>query len=136
MPPESAFTYGLINNLSLHYALSEVSCWFPAFNQVASHQRGRNYMNENNQQYRFKLLSAVSDWLAGIEREGQDGHLFYGSLVTMMFHHISGSHRSRCGLMFSEAERVYNTLLRHVVHHPNRRGSWAKCPIMVMAPDL
>ena len=37
--------------------------------------------------------------------------------------------------MFSEAERFYNTLLRHVVHHPNRQSSLSKCPIMILAPD-
>ena len=92
-------------------------------------------MNENNREYRLKLLSSISNWLAGIEHEGKDGHLFHGSLVTMVFHQISGSHRARCQIMFSEAERLYNTLLRHVIHHPNRQSSLSKWPITVMVPD-
>ena len=108
-------------------------------NRKGLNQKGLNRniqegMNENNRKYRL-LISSLSEWLAGIEEDGRHGDLFYGSLVTMMFHHISASHRSRCDKMFSEAERVYNTLLRHLVHHPNRPSSWAKWPIMIMVPD-
>ena len=37
--------------------------------------------------------------------------------------------------MAEEADRVYSTLLRHVVHNPRSQSQAAKLPIWIVAPD-
>jgi hypothetical protein len=57
------------------------------------------------------------------------GEIWYASDVTLMFNHIPGTFRQK------EADRVYSTLVRHVVHNPRSPSQAAKLPIWIVAPD-
>lgn len=90
-------------------------------------------MEEISSQDRLSILSAYAEWVNEIAKRNDERR--YAAIVTLMFRHIPGSFEQKWSVMRREAERVYSTLVRHVVRHPERKSSQSKLPIWVFAPD-
>ena len=52
-----------------------------------------------------------------------------------MFNHIPGNFQQKWAVMSDEANWVYSTLIRHVVHNPRSPSQAAKLPTWIVAPD-
>lgn len=91
-----------------------------------------NYTELNN---RLRLISQYTRWLDDLVNHGRDDDLYYGSLVTLMFDHVSGDFSRRRSIMLDEADRVYNTLIRHCVRNTRSPSQRKKLPIALFALD-
>ena len=63
-----------------------------------------------------------------------DGHIEQVLLFTFMFNHIPGDHDHKCSVMENPIERIYATLIRHVVRDP-RSQSNTRLPMLYAFPD-
>ena len=72
-------------------------------------------MNGSAYQNRLSIISEYSRWLAKVMEKGIGDQIWYGSYMTLMFDHIPGSFELKLAVMSDEAERVYRTLVPHVV---------------------
>ncbi len=87
---------------------------------------------------RLSVINGYAEWMDELLTRGREGEddIWYGNLVTLMFDHISGDFERRKAVMFDETERVYSTLVPHLVRHPKSKSGHAKLPIAVFALDL
>jgi len=89
----------------------------------------------SDHQNRLSIIQAWSSWIKEITERRYRGEIWYASDVTLMFNHIPGDFRRKWMVMADEADRVYSTLIRHVVHNPRSPSQAAKLPICIVAPD-
>lgn len=87
-------------------------------------------------QRRLEIIRAYGQWLSDLERYGHKGEIYYASHVTLMFKKIPGNSRRKYAVMADEADRIYATLLRHVVHDARTVRGQRKSPLWIVAPDL
>ena len=92
-------------------------------------------MKISDHQLRLNIIQAWSLWIKEITERRYRGEIWYASDVTLMFNHIPGTFRQKWMVMADEADRVYSTLIRHVVHNPRSQSQAAKLPIWIVAPD-
>ena len=92
-------------------------------------------MKISDHQLRLNIIQAWSLWIKEITERRYRGEIWYASDVTLMFNHIPGTFRQKWMVMADEADRVYSTLIRHVVHNPRSPSQAAKLPIWIVAPD-
>jgi hypothetical protein len=92
-------------------------------------------MSQNTKQCSFKLRSEYQQWihemLNGTWRNGS----WSGFQVTFMFNHIPGSFDKKCEAMEDEIDRVYRTLVPHIVRYPRSRAGRKRLPILIAFPD-
>jgi hypothetical protein len=84
---------------------------------------------------RLRLINQYCQWIDQLIVHGRDDDLWDGSLVTLMFDHISGSPSRRGSIMLDEADRVYNTLIRHCVRDSRSPAQRNRLPIALFALD-
>ena len=92
-------------------------------------------MTEQVYDFRFKLKYDYAAWIEQILEARRDGQIWNGYIVTFMFHHIPGPFDHKCSVMENEIERVYATLVRHVVHDSRSPSQRKKLPILYAFPD-
>ncbi len=95
-------------------------------------------MSAMNQENRLSIINGYAEWMDDLLRKGREGEdsIWYGNLVTLMFDHISGDFERQKAVMFDETERVYSTLVRHLVRNTRSKAGRAKLPIAVFTLDL
>ena len=92
-------------------------------------------MEKSDHQIRLSIIQAWSSWIEEVaEKQYRDG-IWYASDVTLMFNHIPGDFRRKWAVMADEADRLYSTLINHVVHNPRSASQAAKLPVWIVAPD-
>jgi len=92
-------------------------------------------MNEQMRDYRFKLKYDYGAWIEQILGGKFDDQIWNGYIVTFMFNHIPGAYDHKCSVMENEIERVYATLIRHVVHYSRSQSERKKLPKLYAFPD-
>jgi hypothetical protein len=92
-------------------------------------------MDRSDHQIRLGIIQAWATWIQGVTEREYRGGIWYASDVTLMFDHIPGDYRRKWMVMSDEADRVYSTLINHVVHNPRSPRQAAKLPIWIVAPD-
>jgi hypothetical protein len=92
-------------------------------------------MSQNTKQCRFKLRSAYQEWIHKILNSVWRDSFWNGVQVTFMFNHIPGSFERKCEVMEDEIDRVYRTLVPHVVRSPRSRAGRKRLPILIAFPD-
>ena len=92
-------------------------------------------MEKPDHQIRLSMIQAWSSWFEEATKRRYRGEIWYASDLTLMFDHIPGDFRRKWMVMADEADRVYSTLIRHVVHNPRSPSQAAKLPIWIVAPD-
>jgi len=92
-------------------------------------------MNTNELNNRLRRIDQYSHWIDRLIEHGRDDDLWDGSLVSLMFDHISGGLSRRSSIMLDEADRVYNMLIRHCVRDTRSPAQRKKLPIALFALD-
>ena len=92
-------------------------------------------MENSDHQIRLSIIQAWASWIEEAVQRKHRGGIWYASDVTLMFNHIPGDFRRKWMVMADEADRVYSTLIRHVVHNPRSPSQAAKLPTWIVAPD-
>jgi hypothetical protein len=92
-------------------------------------------MNEQMGGYRLKLKCDYGAWIEQILGGKFDGQIWNGYIVTFMFNHIPGAYDHKCSVMENAIERVYATLIRHVVHDSRSQWERKKLPKLYSFPD-
>jgi hypothetical protein len=92
-------------------------------------------MEKSDHQIRLGIIHAWATWIQDVTERQYRGGIWYASDVTLMFDHIRGNYQRKWMVMSDEADRVYSTLIRHVVHNPRSPSQAAKLPIWIVAPD-
>ena len=92
-------------------------------------------MNDQMRDYRLKLKYDYGAWIEQILKGKFDGQIWNGYIVTFMFNHIPGTYDHKCSIMENAIERVYATLVRHVVHDPRSQSERRKLPRLYAFPD-
>jgi hypothetical protein len=92
-------------------------------------------MKNSCQQHRLSVLYAYADWIRRMLETPQGSELYYGNFVTLMFDHIPGNEERRTRIMFDEAERLYSTLVCHLVRNPRSEEGRKKLPKAIFALD-
>jgi hypothetical protein len=92
-------------------------------------------MQKSDHQIRLSIIRAWVTWIQQVTERQYRGGIWYASDVTLMFDHIPGNYQRKWMVMSDEADRVYSTLIRHVVHNPRSPTQAAKLPIWIVAPD-
>jgi hypothetical protein len=99
-------------------------------------RRNANIHRISEHEHRLEIIEAYSDWVARLERHGQGSEIYYASHVTLLFNDIPGDFRRKYDVMTDEAERIYATFLRHIVHDARAHSAQAKLPLWIVVPDL
>ena len=92
-------------------------------------------MNEQMRDFRLKIKYDYGAWIEQILKGKFDGHIWNGYIVTFMFNHIPGDHDHKCSVMENAIERIYATLIRHVVRDPRSESERKKLPMLYAFPD-
>ena len=92
-------------------------------------------MNEQMRDFRLKIKYDYGAWIEQILKGKFDGQIWNGYIVSFMFNHIPGDHDHKCSVMENAIERVYATLIRHVVHDPRSQSERKKLPMLYAFPD-
>lgn len=92
-------------------------------------------MEKSDHQIRLSIIQAWATWIEKVEERKHRGGIWYAADITLLFDHIPGNFRRKWAVMADEADRVYSTLIRHVVHNPRSPSQAAKLPIWIVAPD-
>jgi hypothetical protein len=92
-------------------------------------------MEKSDHQIRLSIIRAWTTWIEEVAERQHRGGIWYASDITLMFDHIPGNFRRKWMVMCDEADRVYSTLIRHVVNNPRSPSQAAKLPIWIVAPD-
>ena len=92
-------------------------------------------MEKSDHQIRLSIIQAWASWIDKVVERQHRGGIWYACDITLMFDHIPGNFRRKWAVMSDEADRVYSTLIRHVVHNPRSPSQAAKLPIWIVAPD-
>jgi len=92
-------------------------------------------MNEQMRDFRLKIKYDYAAWIELILKGKFDGQIWNGYIVTFMFNHIPGAYDHKCSVMENEIERVYATLIRHVVHYSRSQSERKKLPKLYAFPD-
>jgi hypothetical protein len=92
-------------------------------------------MNEQMRDYRVKLKYDYGAWIEQILGGKFDEQIWNGYIVTFMFNHIPGTYDHKCSVMENAIERVYATLIRHVVHDSRSQSERQKLPKLYAFPD-
>src|SRR4029077_3408206 len=90
---------------------------------------------DHNRNYRFKRKYDYSLWIDQILNGQYDDQTWTGYIITFMYNHIPGTIERRFSVMEREIERVYATLIRHVVRDPRSPSQRKKLPILHAFPD-
>ena len=92
-------------------------------------------MEKSDHQIRLSIIQGWASWIEkAVERQHRGG-IWYAADITLMFDHIPGNFRRKWAVMADEADRVYSTLISHVVHNQRSPSQAAKLPIWIVAPD-
>ena len=86
-------------------------------------------MNDQMTDSRFKLKYAYGEWIKQILENNYDGQIWKGYMTSFMYNHIPGPFEHQCSVMENEIERVYATLINHLVHgsrSPSQRKKTTK----------
>ena len=92
-------------------------------------------MENSDHQIRLSIIQAWASWIERVAERQHRGGIWCASDVTLMFNHIPGNFQQKWAVMSDEANRVYSTLIRHVVHNPRSPSQAAKLPTWIVAPD-
>jgi hypothetical protein len=92
-------------------------------------------MERSDHENRLNIIQAWASWIEEVTDRGYRGGIWYASDVTLMFEHIPGNFLRKWMVMSGEADRVYSTLIRHVVHNSRSPSQAAKLPVWIAAPD-
>ena len=92
-------------------------------------------MNEQMRDFRLKIKSNYGAWIEQILKGKFDGQIWNGYIVTFMFNHIPGAYDPKCLVMGNAIERVYATLINHVVRDPRSQSERKKLPMLYAFPD-
>ena len=92
-------------------------------------------MEKSDHQIRLSIIQGWASWIEKVVERQHRGGIWYAADITLMFDHIPGNFRRKWAVMADEADRVYSTLIRHVVHNPRSPSQAAKLPIWIVAPD-
>ena len=92
-------------------------------------------MNEQMRDFRLKIKYDYGAWIEQILKGKFDGQIWNGYIVTFMFNHIPGDHDHKCSVMENAIERIYATLIRHVVRDPRSQSERKKLPMLYAFPD-
>jgi hypothetical protein len=92
-------------------------------------------MNEQTYDFRFKLKYDYAAWIEQILNGKSDDQIWNGYIVTFMYNHIPGPFDHKCSVMENEIERVYATLINHVVHNSRSPSQRKKLPKLYAFPD-
>jgi|HubBroStandDraft_4_1064222.scaffolds.fasta_scaffold125373_2 hypothetical protein len=84
---------------------------------------------------RLRLINQYCQWIDQLIEHGRDDDLWDGSLVSLMFDHISGGLSRRSSIMLDEVDRIYNTLIRHCVRDTRSPTQRKRLPIALFALD-
>lgn len=92
-------------------------------------------MEKSDYHTRLSIIRAWSSWIQEVTDRKYRGGIWYASDITLMFNHIPGNFDGKWRVMADEADRVYSTLINHVVHNPRSPSQAAKLPVWIVAPD-
>src|ERR1700723_2035857 len=92
-------------------------------------------MKQQNQNNRFKLKYDYASWANKILHGQYDDKQWKGYFVSFMFHHIPGPLEQQYMVMEDDIERIYATLVRHMVHDARSKAQREKLPILYAFPD-
>ena len=84
---------------------------------------------------RINLKYDYGSWVDQILQGQYDNKEWKGYIVTYMFNHIVGSYERKRSVMENEIERVYATLVRHMVRDSRSASQRRKLPKVFAFPD-
>ena len=92
-------------------------------------------MNSQMRDFRLKIKYDYAAWANQILQGQYDDKEWKGYFVSFMFHHVHGSIEQKYMIMEDDIDRVYATLVRHVVHNGRSKAQREKLPILYAFPD-
>jgi len=88
-----------------------------------------------NRNYRFKLKYDYASWIDQILKGQYDDQQWTAYIITFMYNHIPGTIEHRFSVMENEIDRMYGTLVRHVLHGSRSPAQRKKLPRLHAFPD-